>query len=128
VNNIDPVPFTTGTVLINPLSASTSPNFRPVTDSPALSGANFTDDNCVLDNLISASNEIEAAKFGPVYPNPISNGDLYFGQQATSYGIFNTSGQLVSHGFDTDHANISGLPKGMYFIKLEGRMQKIVIQ
>ena len=42
-NKIDPVPFTTGTVLINPLASSTTPDFRPVSGSPALMGANFTD-------------------------------------------------------------------------------------
>jgi hypothetical protein len=126
-NNIDPVLFTAGTVLINPVSASTTPNFRPVVNSPALSGFNYKD-NPVLVNLISASEEIAKANFGTVYPNPISNGDLNFGKEAISYGIFDLSGRLVGHGFNTDHANISGLPTGVYFIKLEGSVQKFIIQ
>jgi hypothetical protein len=126
-NNIDPVPFTAGTLLINPLSASASPDFRPIAASPALTGANFKE-NPVLVNLISASQEIEEAIVSPVYPNPISNGDLYFGQEVISYGIFDATGKLVGHGFNTDHADINGLPRGIYFIKLEGRMQKFIIQ
>lgn len=126
-NNIDPVPFNAGTVLINPMSASLTPNFRPVAGSPALSGANFTD-NPVLINLISASNEIEEAAFYAVFPNPVTNGDLYFGREVISYGIFDISGKLVAHGFNADHAIITGLPRGMYFIKLEGKVQRFIIQ
>ncbi len=127
-NNIDPVPFTAGTVLINPVASSTTPDFRPVfMVSPACEGANFKS-NPVLDNLVSTHDEIEKAKFTAVYPNPVSNGVLNFGHEVISYGVFDISGKLISHGFNTDHANVSGLPKGMYLIKLEGRMQKFIIQ
>ena len=64
----------------------------------------------------------------PVYPNPITSGDLQFGTTVVSYGIFDMSGRLVMHGFDTDHATITDLNKGMYFIKLDGKVQKITIQ
>ena len=126
-NNIDPVPFTTGTVLINPLASSTTPDFRPVAASPASAGANFTD-NPILANLFTASHEIEEARMDPVYPNPAAGGNLYFGKEVVSYGIFDGSGKLVRHGFDADHADISGLPQGLYFIKLDGRMQKFIVQ
>ena len=126
-NNIDPVSFTSGTVLINPVAASTTPDFKPIVASPALDGANFKD-NPVLVNLISASNEIEQAILSPVYPNPISNGDLNFGREVISYGVFDASGKLIGHGFNTDHANISGMPSGLYFIKMDGVMQKFIIQ
>lgn len=126
-NNIDPVPFTTGTVLINPLASSTTPDFKPVDVSPASSGANFKD-NPVLVNFITASHEIEEAEMAAVYPNPISSGSLYFGKEVISYGIFDASGKLVSHGFNADHAEINGLPPGLYFIKMEGGMQKFIIQ
>ncbi len=126
-NNIDPVAYTDGTLLINPVAASTTPNFRPIAASPASGGANFKD-NPVLVNLISASNEIEEAIVSPVYPNPISNGSLNFGHEVISYGIFDTSGKLVGHGFNTDHATITGLSTGIYFIKLDGTIQKFIIQ
>lgn len=126
-NNIDPVPFTDGTLLINPVAASKTPNFRPVVASPAISGSNFLD-NPVLMNLITGTKEIEQAKVNPVYPNPIMNGDLHFGHEVISYGIFDVNGKLVGHGFNTDSADINGLPSGIYFIKLEGVMQKFIIQ
>jgi len=126
-NNIDPVEFTTGTVLINPLASSTTPDFRPVAESPASSGANFLD-NPILANLITSSEEIEIARELPVYPNPIMNGDLHFGKEVLSYGIFNINGELISHGFNTDHATINGLTPGIYFIKLEGQVQKFIVQ
>ena len=126
-NNIDPVPFTAGTVLINPLASSTTPDFRPVGSSPASAGANFID-NPVLVNLITASHEIEEAQESSVYPNPITSGALFFGKEVISYGIFDASGKLVGHGFNADHADINGLPQGLYFIKLDGKMQKFIVQ
>jgi hypothetical protein len=127
-NKIDPVAFTAGTVLVEPLASSTAPNFRPVAGSPALSGANFRD-NPVLANLFTSSNkEVYEAIKDPVFPNPVSNGTLFFGKEVVSYGIFDISGRLISHGFDTDRANVQGLAKGMYLIKLEGRMQKFIVQ
>jgi hypothetical protein len=53
---------------------------------------------------------------------------LQFGAKVVSYGIFDMNGKLVMHGFDTDHATITDLNKGMYFIKLDGKIQKIMIQ
>ncbi|MBK6860223.1 MAG: T9SS type A sorting domain-containing protein [Saprospiraceae bacterium] len=127
-NNIDPVPFTMGTVLINPLAASTTPDFRPVSMiSPACEGANFNN-NPVLNNLVSTHEEIENAKYQAVYPNPVENGILNFGHEVLSFGIFDLSGKLILHGFDSDHAKVNGLPQGIYLIKLEGRIQKFIVQ
>ncbi len=127
-NNIDPVPFTAGTVLINPMASSNVPDFRPVSMmSPACEGANFKD-NPVLDNLVSTQNEIDKANTGLVYPNPVTNGKLNFGREVISYGVFDLSGKLVTHGFNADHADVHGLPGGIYFVKLEGKMQKFIIQ
>ena len=126
-NKIDPVAFTAGTVLVEPLASSTAPNFRPVAGSPALSGANFKD-NPVLNNLFTDTKEIKAAQVAPIYPNPITNGSLFFGRQVVSYGIFDMSGRLVKHGFDTDQAEINNLTKGLYFVKLDGKVQKLIVQ
>lgn len=127
-NKIDPVAFTDGTVLVKPLAASTTPDFRPVAGSPALSGANFKD-NPVLNNLFTDTKEIQQAeKVAPIYPNPISNGVLYFGREVVSYGIFDNTGRLVKSGFDTDRAEVQGLSKGMYFVKLDGKVQKLIVQ
>jgi Secretion system C-terminal sorting domain len=127
-NKIDPVAFTDGTVLVKPLANSTNPDFKPVAGSPALSGANFKN-NPVLTNLFTDTKEIRTAeKVAPIYPNPISKGTLYFGREVLSYGIFDNTGRLVAQGLDTDHANVQNLSKGIYFIKLDGKVQKLIVQ
>jgi Secretion system C-terminal sorting domain len=126
-NRIDPVPFTAGTVLVEPLASSTTPNFRPVAGSPALTGGNFRN-NPILYNLCTNASEVEKAAFAPIYPNPITNGTLFFGQEVASYGIFDLSGKLIQYGFETDRVVLSDLAKGMYFVKLDGTMQKLVVQ
>ncbi|MEO6036824.1 MAG: T9SS type A sorting domain-containing protein, partial [Saprospiraceae bacterium] len=125
-NNINPVPFTTGTVLVNPLAASTTPDFRPVAGSPALAGANF-DANPIL-SAITPIHDVATALTSPIYPNPITNGTLHFGHQVVAYGIFDVKGQLVQYGLDTDHANIDGFATGIYFIKLDGKVQKLIVE
>jgi hypothetical protein len=126
-NNINPVPFTTGTVLIKPLAASTTPDFRPVGGSPALSGYNFLT-NPVLQNLVPTTDILDNPKAIPVYPNPIKSGILNFGRQVESYGIFDIKGNLVRFGLDTNHAEIEGLSSGMYFIQLDGKAQKFIVE
>ncbi len=129
-NKIDPVDYTAGTVLVDPSAYIATPNFRPVAGSPALSGANFKD-NPVLANLYAfgvANKEVVEALARPVFPNPVSDGTLFFGKEVVSYGIFDITGRLISHGFDTDRANVQGLTKGMYLIKMEGRLQKFIVQ
>ena len=128
-NKINPVAFTAGTLLVNPSAYSTTPNFRPIANSPALSGANFID-NPVLANLylLNGADDLKTAKLAPIYPNPISNGFLNFGREVVSFGIFDNTGKLILHGFDTNQVNINSLAKGMYFIKLDGQVQKFIVQ
>jgi hypothetical protein len=98
-----------------------------VAGSPALTGGNFRN-NPILYNLCTNASEVEKAAFAPIYPNPITNGTLFFGQEVASYGIFDISGKLIQYGFETDHVILSDLAKGMYFVKLDGKMQKLVVQ
>jgi hypothetical protein len=129
-NKIDPVAYTTGTVLVDPSAYSTAPNFRPIANSPALTGANFKD-NPVLANLfiVSSSKELKnLEKVAPIFPNPISEGTVFFGREVISYGIFDNTGRLVKNGFSTDRASVQGLVKGLYFIKLDGKVQKLIVQ
>ncbi len=128
-NKIDPVAYTAGTLLVNPLASSTTPDFRPVAGSPALTGGGFRFVGTPIGDLISDAKEIAAAaQIAPIYPNPISNGTLNFGRQVAAYGIFDINGKLIAHGFDTDHAPIQSMAAGMYFIKLDGKVQKLIVQ
>ncbi len=129
-NNINPVAFTEKTVLELPSAYVANPDFRPVTNSPALSGANFKD-NPVLVNLYinTATKDLNSLlKNAPIYPNPISSGTLFFGKQVESFGIFDLNGKLIHFGFDTDQTDVTNLNKGMYFIKLDGKTQKLIIE
>jgi hypothetical protein len=126
-NQINPVEFLNGTVLVNPLASSVTPDFKPVVASPALSQANFVD-NPVLRNLISSSSEIKQALIQAIYPNPVSQGIIHFGREVVSYGIFDINGHLLLHGMYEETADVHSLSSGIYFIKLDGGVQKFIIK
>jgi len=129
-NNVNPVAFTTGTVLINPMASSSTPDFKPVAGSPALFGANFKD-NPILSALVTSIREINRALTAahPVYPNPVSaNSELYFGRQVEAYGIFDLSGRLLRHGLKADRATLNGMEPGIYIIKFNDSAQRFVVK
>ena len=95
--------------------------------SPALMGANFTD-NPILASITPVKEIFENPSLIPVYPNPIAGGALNFGRQVQAYGIFDANGNLVKYGLDTDHVLIEGLPGGVYFIQLDGQAQKFIVR
>ncbi len=129
-NCIDPVPFTTGTLLVNPIAATTTPDFKPVAGSPAISGCspNFAGNPILANLIINAAVEIPAAQFSPVFPNPISGGQLNFGRQVVSFGLFDLHGKLVKWGTDAESVSVDGLATGVYFIKLDGKAQRVIVQ
>lgn len=127
-NKIDPVAFTSGTLLVRPMANSTTPDFRPIAGSAALSGGGGAFVGTPINNLISDAKEIAAAQIAPIFPNPVSNGLVFFGREVAVYGIFDIKGQLLTQGFDTDRASVQGLAKGVYFIKLDGKVQKLIVQ
>lgn len=126
-NNINPVAFTAGALLVNPLAASPNPDFKPVTGSPALSGANFSD-NPLLSGVTPVETVFQA-KAAPVFPNPVvTGGVLYFGQTVKTWLMVNLSGEIVRFGTDADRMTTDGLEKGLYFIQLNGNsIQKVLI-
>jgi hypothetical protein len=125
-NKIDPVAFTAGTLLTNPSAYTTTPDFRPVAGSPALSGANFRN-NPLLNGLVPV-NEAELTEATvPVYPNPIGGGILNFGVQAKQFYLVNLEGEIVKFGKETDRMDTDGLAKGMYFIVIDKTIQKVVL-
>lgn len=125
-NNINPVPFTTGTVLVQPLASSVNPDFRPVVGSPALDGAEFIC-NPVLANLTVSVKEVSNIDKAKVYPNPVFGGKINFGKAYTSFGLFSIKGELVLSGFDQESADVQGIPSGVYILKLNEIIQKVII-
>ncbi len=62
------------------------------------------------------------------FPNPISSGDLNFGRNVEKYSMTDITGTEVSSGENVDHINVDTLPKGVYFINMDGKIQKVIVQ
>lgn len=125
-NNINPVPFTTGTLLVNPLASSPTPDFRPVAGSPALAGANFRN-NPLLSSIVPVEDVLEA-KSVLVFPNPVVKGDaLHFGQLVKNAILINVKGEIVRFANDVNQISTEDLETGMYFIYLDGHTQQVLI-
>jgi hypothetical protein len=62
-----------------------------------------------------------------VYPNP-TRGMIHFDQPA-SFTLYDVLGRRVLSGKNADRADLSGLPRGLYFIKpVKGTVQKVFVQ
>jgi hypothetical protein len=48
--------------------------------------------------------------------------------QVGDYEIFNTAGQPVLRASKTNILNVSGLTKGMYYVKGKSGVQKLIVQ
>lgn len=125
-NNINTVPFQTGTVLVNPLASSISPDFKPVPGSPALAGAEFKC-NPILVNLTVSVYEVEESRQSKIYPNPVVGGKINFGKHVSSFGLFSTQGELIQAGFDKEFTTVENIPSGIYLLKIDGQVQKVII-
>ena len=74
----------------------------------------------------------EQIVFDPViFPDPATNGLTikFTGWQSASYKIFNTSGQVMTEKEDAGEevsVNVSGFPKGVYFIQLASEDKVLV--
>jgi hypothetical protein len=127
-NRINPVTHTNGALLINPLAGSTTPNFRPVAGSVALVGSAFKTNPVLASLQFLANEDLYEIAVNPIFPNPIHDGTLFFGREVQSFGIFDASGRLLKFGFDADHTDINNLNNGIYYIKLDGKSQKLIKQ
>lgn len=61
-----------------------------------------------------------------LYPNPAT--DWVKVSRTGDYEIYNTAGQLVLRASKTNLLNISGLTKGMYVVKGESGIQKLIVK
>ena len=78
--------------------------------------------------------EMDVNEFG-IYPNPANNIlNIDGGNAEFNYMMFNGMGQKVAEGNATDNAqiNVSGMAKGVYFIRLttgtQVRVDKVVVE
>jgi len=62
------------------------------------------------------------------YPNPISDGYLNFGKVAVSYILYNAQGQQVAGGAKVDGIAVDNLETGLYLLKIDGEVHKILVQ
>lgn len=71
-NNINPVAYTAGTLLVDPQNP-TAPDFKPVSASPALSGSDFTATRFNEFGTFTGVNHIENITDFAIFPNPATN-------------------------------------------------------
>lgn len=77
-------------------------------------------------NTLTAFPSKEVIDF-QVYPNPVSNGMLYF-NDTRSVELYNHLGTLVKMKMNAGHLNVTSFPPGFYFLKTDrGELIRIVI-
>jgi len=135
-NKIDVVPYTAGTVLVDPTNR-TAPNFRPVAGSPALSGASFSYNRLTPYGVLNGYRTLESASNIMSYPNPATGfTTLSFSNSqpfAAEIVITDMQGRVVrslgSRNFGTGNQQVEvkleGLTNGMYFINLNAAQGRI---
>ncbi|MBS3914207.1 MAG: T9SS type A sorting domain-containing protein [Bacteroidetes bacterium] len=129
-NNINPVAYTSKTVLEDP-NHPTAPNFRPVSTSPALSGAGWTTKRLLdygvynhvkgFDNLVSYS----------IYPNPANSviyADLFLlNNSNVNISILDLNGKTIQEsrkhelhaGENRIELDVKNLNNGLYLIHVQ---------
>ena len=68
--------------------------------------------------------------FNPLvaYPNPVINGVINFDIEQTNVQLINTTGEIVLSNATTKQLNVSNIEKGVYSLKTDLGISKIVIQ
>lgn len=62
------------------------------------------------------------------YPNPVEDGTLFFGRRTAEYALLNASGEVMLKGSNVENISVENLPTGLYFLKTDGKIEKIVIE
>ena len=60
-----------------------------------------------------------------LYPNPVAD-VLYLSATARTIRIYNVYGTEVAHAYDTDRVDVASLPTGVYTVKADGTVAKMV--
>jgi hypothetical protein len=80
----------------------------------------------VVKNGVSSVGSVNRQAPFTVFPNPAS--DIVNVSRVGDYEVFNTVGQIVLRASKTNTLNISGLTKGMYFVKADNGIQKLIVK
>ena len=91
--------------------------YRSNTDIPATTGT-YT---CPTTDIAEASAEQALT----LYPNPVAD-VLYLSATARTIRVYDIYGTEVAHAYDTDRVEVSHLPAGIYTVKADGMVAKMV--
>ena len=69
--------------------------------------------------------EASAEQALTLYPNPVAD-VLYLSSTARTIRVYNIDGIEVAHATDTDRVEVSHLPAGVYTVKADGTVAKMV--
>ena len=91
--------------------------YKDDTDIPATTGKH----KCSATDIAEAAAEQALT----LYPNPVAD-VLYLSATARTIRIYNIYGIEVAHATDTDRVEVSHLPAGVYTVKADGTVAKMV--
>lgn len=84
--------------------------------------------NVASDVTASKNNSPSETEGVHAYPNPVQNGELNFGRTASAYSLLNATGMEVMAGTNTSVINVTELTPGIYFLRIENSVEKIIIK
>ena len=91
--------------------------YKNNSDIPATTGKH----NCSATDIAEAAAEPALT----LYPNPVAD-VLYLSATARTIRIYDMYGTEVSHAADTDRIDVASLPAGIYTVKADGTVAKMV--
>ena len=86
----------------------------------------FTNDSLLAINQYTSIPIKESQKPIKIYPNPSQNSIYMDGVNEIQFEIFSVKGNKIKSGIYTSGIDISDLPKGIYFLKIEKRTIKFI--
>lgn len=63
-----------------------------------------------------------------IFPNPITSGNLNFGRTVNNYTLMNSTGVVMQQGANSEKLDVTGLSKGMYMLKLDDKIEKVIVE
>lgn len=98
---------------------ATAPNFTLIPNSPAATGADFTD--AIFGTTSISETETSSAQI-TLYPNPTeSSATIDVGSESALVSILNVNGTVVKSLSVNSKATIEGLSSGLYFVRVTSK-------